>query len=241
MDTTTTLDPYGFYSNAKVRHCQVVFLNYKKEKIEKIAEIVDYAVSTVRGYISKYSNLLDIAKQLFGEVAIKAKNTIESIKKDMCKKVIKKDTTSHSTAIDARVCSDNQNEVDKYYHSKPYGGYTYCVSFYCPSTDERFFKVGMTTRNPNQRMKEKMEQVGNATGIHRWYWQYHIDALYFSKDSHTACYLEDVLREAYYSLNDTKLVGNDSMVDVSFRDIDITKDETILKAQKYVGAELKLF
>ena len=55
--------------DTKVKHAQVIYLDKVLNKpIGEIAEITDYAESTVKGYIRKYEHLLEWAKEIFSKV-----------------------------------------------------------------------------------------------------------------------------------------------------------------------------
>lgn len=76
MTSAITLDPMIYHENisSKTAHAQVVYLfEVKKLCFEKIAEITRYAVSTVRGYVKKFANLLDYALNVFRSRTKKAK------------------------------------------------------------------------------------------------------------------------------------------------------------------------
>lgn len=73
-------------SDMKVKHAQVIYLR-KVLKIAsaKIAEITGYAISTIRNYITKFSSLLDWAKEIFNELKEIVEEKIEKVveKKDL--------------------------------------------------------------------------------------------------------------------------------------------------------------
>ena len=60
------LNPHDTYTDPKTKHFQVVFLAlFEKVSAKKIAEITNYAVSTVKTYIRKFKSLLEEAKTIF--------------------------------------------------------------------------------------------------------------------------------------------------------------------------------
>lgn len=59
-------DPFATYDDTHIRHMQVVYLHeIVHEANNKIAEITNYAISTVRNYAKKFMYLLKEAKDFF--------------------------------------------------------------------------------------------------------------------------------------------------------------------------------
>lgn len=60
------LDPYKSYESTETRRLQLIYLHYVlEESKENISLFTNYAVSTVKSYIYKFSYLLEEAKNLF--------------------------------------------------------------------------------------------------------------------------------------------------------------------------------
>ena len=60
-------NPYDSFEEKEMRRYQLVYLKHcKNETWEKIAEITNYAISTVKSYARKFFDLLEQAKELFG-------------------------------------------------------------------------------------------------------------------------------------------------------------------------------
>lgn len=76
-------DPYASYISTDICHMQVVFLNHLRESTEKIAEVTGYAISTVKNYVKKFTDLLDDAIEFFVAKVEKVLHT-DLIKKGDC-------------------------------------------------------------------------------------------------------------------------------------------------------------
>lgn len=60
------LNPYDKFEDVETRRCQLVYLKHcKNETWEKISEITNYAISTVKNYVKKFADLLEKAMELF--------------------------------------------------------------------------------------------------------------------------------------------------------------------------------
>lgn len=59
-----------------LKHLQVVYLNSHGFKYEEIRKWTGYALSTIQGYVYKFQNLVEEAKQVFYHITKKAKQVI---------------------------------------------------------------------------------------------------------------------------------------------------------------------
>jgi len=76
---STSLSPYANYEDTQTKRLQVIYLKEVEHLTAKqISKFVDYSLSTIRNYISKFRNLLEEAKRLFTrkevEIISKVKN-----------------------------------------------------------------------------------------------------------------------------------------------------------------------
>lgn len=119
-------------SETKVRQAQVVYLDRVLKKTrEEIADITGYAISTVRNYINKFSDLLDYAKEIFEEVVEKVKKLRKS----------KYDDVINDNGYDIRVKDGEQ---------------CYLFRFFNDYNELLCSKVGTTTRTVRQRLIEEL-------------------------------------------------------------------------------------
>lgn len=263
-EATTYKDPY-------LRRCQVAYLHHQGYSAKHIAFYSGYVVGTVYSYIKRfYDKYIDDAIQLFSETVEATKESVIELLKDTKRKIAEAiererkqreeriarkkkfqkelhanpdyDFTSKSTATSKRENDANYEDVYDYYRTVPReNAFVYLVSFYNHKSGERFFKVGTTTRNPHDRMKEKLKQAGKCGHGPARAWDYHIDALFSIPPIYNPLYLETFFRNLYHSMPDARMVGNDSMVHVWFGDIDITTDARVQSLIQKMETQMMVF
>lgn len=79
------LNPLQNFANDEIelRHLQVVYLNANGFTYEAIAKWTGYAIKTIKGYIRKFANLLEEAKETFQRITKKAKLAMQG-QKQLC-------------------------------------------------------------------------------------------------------------------------------------------------------------
>ena len=70
------IDVFQHYDDIKTRRMQIVYLDHYGFDKETISKWTDYAVSTIRGYIRKFADLLEEAKATFYRVTQKLKRKL---------------------------------------------------------------------------------------------------------------------------------------------------------------------
>ena len=119
-------------NDTNVCHAQVVYLYEVLHKTySEIAEITNYAVSTIKGYVKKFADLLSWAKEIFEE-------TIEKVRKPRASKY---DSVIETNGLD--ITSKN-------------GEMCYLFRFYNAEGDLLCSKVGTTTRTIRKRLIEEL-------------------------------------------------------------------------------------
>ena len=72
----TKVDAFQKFDDINMRRMQLVYLHDNGIPTDEIAKWTQYAVSTVRSYISKFSDLLEEARKIFRKITIKAKTEL---------------------------------------------------------------------------------------------------------------------------------------------------------------------
>lgn len=70
------VDVFQDFTDASMKHLQVVYLDSHGFIPEEIAKWTGYAVSTIKGYVKKFQNLLETAKKVFYHITLKAKKVL---------------------------------------------------------------------------------------------------------------------------------------------------------------------
>lgn len=70
------IDVFQDFADASMKHLQVVYLDSHGFIPEEIAKWTGYAVSTIKGYVKKFQNLLEKAKKVFYHITLKAKKVL---------------------------------------------------------------------------------------------------------------------------------------------------------------------
>ena len=70
------IDVFQDFADANMKHLQVVYLDSHGFIPEEIAKWTGYAVSTIKGYVKKFQNLLKTAKKVFYHITLKAKKVL---------------------------------------------------------------------------------------------------------------------------------------------------------------------
>lgn len=129
------MNAYNHYDDCQTKYRQIVYLSEKRgETYEFIAKLTNYAVSTVRNYVRKFSHLLEEACEMF---------------KYSRKKAEQKAETERPTHPNIEfICPDiTEKDADKFYLIRAFN-----------AEDIRIFsKVGTTIREILTRMKEHLK------------------------------------------------------------------------------------
>ena len=70
------VDVFQDFADTSMKHLQVVYLDSHGFIPEEIAKWTGYAVSTIKGYVKKFQNLLETAKKVFYHITLKAKKVL---------------------------------------------------------------------------------------------------------------------------------------------------------------------
>lgn len=71
------VDVFQSFEDTEMKHLQVVYLDSHGFTPEEIAKWCGYAISTIKGYIKKFSSLLEKAKATFYHITLKAKKVLK--------------------------------------------------------------------------------------------------------------------------------------------------------------------
>ena len=185
-------NPLEKHNDTQVKHAQVIFLHeILKKPISFIADITEYAESTVKGYVKKYKNLLSWAQEIFTKV----ETTFIAY------------FSKRKTKYDNRVfVADNVDLLDEAAEK------CYLISFYDKNDNLVCSKVGTTTRTVIQRVKE---ELNSKTYTSRGCEKVKINRVYDCKNI-PAEGLESYLRAIYIRDFPEKFNKNDRFFDVEF-------------------------
>ena len=70
------IDVFQDFADTSMKHLQVVYLDSHGFIPEEIAKWTGYTVSTIKGYVKKFQNLLETAKKVFYHITLKAKKVL---------------------------------------------------------------------------------------------------------------------------------------------------------------------
>lgn len=70
------VDVFQDFADTSMKHLQVVYLDSHGFIPEEIAKWTGYAVSTIKGYVKKFQNLLEKAKKVFYHITLKTKKVL---------------------------------------------------------------------------------------------------------------------------------------------------------------------
>lgn len=124
------------FADAESKHLQVVYLNSHGFEPQEIAKWTGYAVSTIKGYVKKFANLLDKALKVFYHVTKKVKKVLRGGKQLVYLfKFYRDDNTLICSKVGTttRLPEDRLNEEIKYYraHGIPVGHAEICSVIDC--------------------------------------------------------------------------------------------------------------
>lgn len=191
--------------NMEVRNAQIVYLaEVCGMTASEIAKFVDLAVSTIRGYIKKFSNLLEKAKQWFGN---QGKKVVEKIKE-------KCNVTDLVTF---------ENCVPKK------GDCAYIIEYFDSQHNFLFLKVGMTN-DIIRRTKEHLKYYCKSTreNPNGWDATYAIvKELHFAEDEEDALTLENLFRKHYKNIPDSGFIKRDRFSFVRYNKEELQNDKDL--------------
>ena len=179
--------------DTKVAHAQVIYLSKVLEKSNyEIAQITDYAESTVKNYIRKYADLLEWAKEIFSKVK---------------ERFVAYCSKRKSPTYDNRIfVAENVDLLDNVKEK------CYLISFYDKDNNLVCSKVGTTTREVIKRIKEELR---SKTYTSRGCETVKINRVYDCKEV-PAEGLESYFRALYIRNYPTKFNKNDRFFGVEF-------------------------
>lgn len=168
------LDPMENYESADTKHKQVLYLYHVMNLAkENIAVITGYAVSTVSRYISKYSHLLEEAKNLFEKGIEKTRE------------VVRKITNAPLPAISAE-CEIPADGVET----------AYVVEFYDKNQNFTYTKIGYSARTA-QRMNDHAKRSKYGTAFVK------VLRCYTFDDKEQAMTMENAMRKHFKAKNNS--------------------------------------
>lgn len=181
------MDCYATYDGINERRMQTVYLYHvKNETIQRISEITNYAVGTVKNYVKKFIGLLDAAKEYFTDVVNKVKKR-------------------RASKYDALITWDEKapilpNKTEQFYLLKLLDKDGKIV----------FSKVGTTTRETTQRMREHLKYYAKC-GVKSIY----VDRVWDCGDIPAESF-ESLFRAYYIRKYPGKFYKNDRFTAVKF-------------------------
>jgi len=130
---------YNIFEKQKdinVRNAQIVYMAKELEMTpSQIKKYVDLALSTIRNYIYKFEDMLDQAREWFGD---KAKQLMNNLRKK---------------------CEDKN--IITYECEKTKNPCSYIIEYFDSQRNFLFLKVGMTERPLNERIREHLRDYVN--------------------------------------------------------------------------------
>ena len=139
------MNAYKKYDDIQTRRAQIVFLTHvKHETVSFIAELTNYAESTVKQYAKKFENLLEKAKEMFKY----SRKTADQ---------------KHTMPTENTVVETSKGEIEFHSDSNyPEGTQLFYLMRAFDSTGKRVFsKVGTTTQTVKQRMIQHLGDYKN--------------------------------------------------------------------------------
>lgn len=183
-------------NDIEVRNAQIVYLaNECKMSAKEIAKYVDLAVSTIKSYIYKFANLLEKAKEFFGEQGKKVANRI----KEKC----------------------NVKDIVTFDNCTPkVGDCAYIIEYFDSQHNFLFLKVGMTN-NIKRRINEHLRDYSKK-GIDTTYAV--VKELHFAEDEEDALTLENLYRKHYKAIANNGFIKRDRFSLVRYNKEELQKD-----------------
>lgn len=189
--------------NLEVRNAQIVYLAEEcGMEANEISKYVDLAVSTIRTYIRKFANLLEKAKEWFGD---KAKQLAQKIK-EKC----------------------NVTDIVTYNCEHHKGDCAYIIEYFDSQHNFVFLKVGMTN-NINRRVGEHLRYYTNR-GWDTTYAV--VKELHFAEDEEDALTIENCLRKHYKKIDNCGFIKRDRFEFVRYDKKDLQQDNILQEQLK---------
>ena len=189
--------------NLEVRNAQIVYLAEECGMgASEISKYVDLAVSTIRTYIKKFANLLEKAKEWFGD---KAKQLVSKVK-EKC----------------------NVTDIVTYNCEHHKGDCAYIIEYFDSQHNFVFLKVGMTN-NIDRRVGEHLRYYTNR-GWDTTYAV--VKELHFAEDEEDALTIENCLRKHYKKIDNCGFIKRDRFEFVRYNKEDLQQDNILQEQLK---------
>lgn len=197
------------YENTGIRHEQVVYLNYYGLDHKIIAEITDYAISTVKKLIRQCADLLDSAKKRFYVIT---------------KKVLKEfdPTIKYVQPVLDRMQARRHNNwaaVRGFKNYKDGNAFAYVFTFFDAHKKPQFLKIGKT-KEPLTRLQNEIRYYHKSNSSISYAV---INKLILLPNEDRALTVENALRE-HYKKQSCGYRRNDRFLDMAYDISDLRKD-----------------
>ena len=191
---------YEKQKNINVRNAQIVYmareLNMTPSQIKKY---VDLALSTIRSYIHKFANMLEQAKEWFGN---KTKQVVNKIK-EKCNVT---DIVTYDNCI-AKT-----------------GDCSYIIEYFDSQHNFVFLKVGMTN-NIKRRISEHLRDYTKA-GFDTTYAI--VKEIHYAEDEEDALTLENLYRKHYKAIPNCGFIKRDRFENIRYSKQDLEQDTALI-------------
>lgn len=193
----------------EIRNLQIIYLRevlgYTPTQIAKY--VTDIAVSTIKRYIYKFKDLLEEAKQYFGEGI---KKVVDKIK-EKC----------------------NVTDLVTYNCDHKKGDCAYIIEYFNSQHDFVFLKVGMTNdiqRRINEHLRDYTKKGWDTTYAV-------VKKLFYAEDEEDALTLENLLRKHYKKIENNGFIKRDRFEFVRYDRDELEQDQDIMqKIQMFATA-----
>lgn len=194
---------YNVYEKQKdinVRNAQIVYMARELNMMpSQIKKYVDLALSTIRSYIHKFADMLEQAKEWFGN---KTKQVVNKIK-EKCNVT---DIITYDNCI-AKI-----------------GDCSYIIEYFNSQHNFVFLKVGMTN-NIKRRIPEHLRDYKKA-GFDTTYAI--VKEIHYAEDEEDALTLENLYRKHYKAIPNCGFIKRDRFEKVRYNKQDLEQDTALI-------------
>lgn len=186
--------------NLEVRNAQIVYMAEELEMTpSEIKKYVNLAVSTIKTYIYKFADLIDKAREWFGD---KTKQVINKLKE----KCGFEDTITYDN------CTPKAGDC------------SYIIEYFDSERNFLFLKVGMTN-NISRRVKEHLKYYVN----HGYDTAYAVvKEIHYAEDEEDALTLENLYRKHYKAIPDCGFIKRDRFATIRYDKEELEQDTALM-------------
>lgn len=196
---------YEKQTDKEKRNAQIVYMaKVLNMKPAKIAQYVDLTRQTISGYIRKYADLLEKAKEWFTD-------KIEEIKEQISKrKRIRK--SKYDKYITYENCIPKAN-----------GCLSYIIEYFDNKNNFLFLKVGMTTKPIQERIKQHFSEYKQQNATYAV-----VKELHYAEDKENAEILESLYRQYYKTIPNGGFLRNDRFKNIRYNAKDLQNNIALM-------------